>query len=192
MKITTCFVGSYASGKTTMILKYLSENIEQKIDPTIGMSGMEKTVYIDNISVRNLIFDTAGQERFTALIPIYLRGCDILVFTIDTQNYKNSFNYFKSLIHDIIHQNKFIVICLTKMDDIDTFDTREIEDIMNVFNKTYKILYTSCIKNKSVFDVFNYFLSQTVEIKQVKKMDELIIKEPEETDDTPKNCCILS
>ena len=95
MKITTCLVGSFSSGKSTLLKRYILKNEfkDSKMQPTIGMSGVEKHTVIDTTQIRNIIFDTAGQERYSSLIPIYLRNCDILIFTIDpTKNSKSSEN----------------------------------------------------------------------------------------------------
>ena len=190
MKITTCLVGSFSSGKSTLLKRYiLKEEFKNcKISPTIGMCGIEKHTVVDNIQIKNVIFDTAGQERYSSLIPIYLRNCDILLFTIDPTNYKESLNYFKCVIPDIIDLNKYIIICFTKSDSITLIENgtvKDIDDILSVYKKSYKIIYTSSFTNKNVELAFTFYLKQAHDNNN-------IIKKFDITHEEPKNCCVLS
>ena len=195
MNINTCLVGSYSSGKTTLIQNYMFHNVElPKPDPTIGMSGLEKHFVFDKTQIKNLIFDTAGQERYASLIPVYLRNCDILIFTIDSSDYSNSFNYFKTVIPDVVNLNKYIIICFTKIDKSNIYESetiKEIDDIMSSYKKTYKIIYTSSVDKKNIAKPFEYYLHKVVNDNQIRDMDEIIIKESLE-DNVTKSCCILS
>ena len=138
MKITTCLVGSYSSGKTSLVNTYFMKDKAKDIkpQPTIGMSGIEKCITVDDSEIRNIIFDTAGQERYASLIPIYLRNCDILIFTIDPTNYNTSLNYFKIIIPDIIHIVKYIIICFTKIDIANVVENNRVKDIDDMSKTT--------------------------------------------------------
>ncbi len=50
---------------------------------TIGMDFHSKNVKIDNQDVRFLLYDTAGQEKFRSLIPMYIRDANIILFVYD-------------------------------------------------------------------------------------------------------------
>ena len=193
MKITTCLVGSFSSGKTTLLKRYILKNDFKncKMQPTIGMSGIEKHSIVDNTQIRNIIFDTAGQERYSSLIPIYLRNCDILIFTIDPTNYQDSIKYFKTIIADIIDLNKYIVICYTKCESLNILENekvKEIDDILSAYKKPYKIIYTSSFTGKNVDLAFTFFLKQAVDDMSISTFDKII----EVTQEDPKGCCIIS
>jgi len=192
MKVTTCLVGSFSSGKSTLLKRYVLKNDFQncKMQPTIGMSGIEQHTIIDNEQIRNIIFDTAGQERYSSLIPIYLRNCDILIFTIDPTNYKESLKYFKTIITDVINLNKYIVVCYTKCDSIRMLENervKEIDDILLSYKKSYKIMYTSSFTGKNVDLAFTFFLKQSVDDKNISTFDKIV----EFTQEEPKGCCTI-
>lgn len=193
MKITTCLVGSFSSGKSTLLKRYILKNDFQncKMQPTIGMAGTEKHTVIDNAQIRNIIFDTAGQERYSSLIPIYLRNCDILIFTIDPTHYEESIKYFKTIIDDVINLNKYIVICYTKCDSIRMLENervKEIDDILSAYKKSYKIIYTSSFTGKNVDLAFTFFLKQAVDDKSISTFDKIV----EVTNEDTKGCCIIT
>lgn len=193
MKITTCLVGTYSSGKTSLVNKYILKDTANKINSqsTIGMSSFEKFITIDNTEIKNTIFDTAGQERYAALIPIYLRNCDILIFTIDPTNYNNSLHYFKTILPDIIHIVKYVIICFTKIDIaniIESESVKDIDDILNAYNKPYKIIYTSSFQNKNVETIFTFYLSNVLTDKTISYFD----KNVEVKEEPKKECCVLS
>ena len=193
MKITTCLVGSFSSGKTTLLKRYMLKNDFKncKMQPTIGMSGIEKHTVIDNAQIKNIIFDTAGQERYSSLIPIYLRNCDILIFTIDPTNYQDSIKYFKTIIPDIIDLNKYIVVCYTKCESLNILENekvKEIDDILSAYKKPYKIIYTSSFTGKNVDLAFMFFLKHAVDDMSITTFDKIV----EVTKEDPRGCCILS
>ena len=196
MKITTCLVGSFSSGKSTLLKRYILKNDFDKPEllPTIGMAGFEKHTVVDNTQIKNVIFDTAGQERFSSLIPIYLRNCDILIFSIDSSNYETSIKYFKSVIHGIIDLNKYIVICFTKTDLVsikENQNVKDIDDVLEKYNKQYKIIYTSSIKNINVDMAFNYYLKQVVDDISISTFDKNSIQVSDDNEPS-SGCCLLS
>ena len=196
MSIQTCIVGSYASGKTTLIQKHIYKDIMTNIktQPTIGMSAMEKHHIIGYRQIKNIIFDTAGQERYASLIPIYLRNCQILIFAINSDNYIESLNYFKKIIPTIITLCKYLVVCFTKTDlsnIVENENVKDIDDILECYEITYKILYTSSFNNKNINKPFTYFIEDAVKDKNLKTFNTINIDGNPHTI-KPHGCCILS
>lgn len=58
------------------------------------MDFHSKNVKIDNQDVRLLLFDTAGQEKFRSLIPMYIRDANIIILVYDiTSNWYSFYNF---------------------------------------------------------------------------------------------------
>ena len=189
INVNTCLVGSYASGKTTLINKYININYTNNPLPTIGMTGMEKYIQINSHTIRNLIFDTAGQERYSSLIPVYLRNCDILIFTVDTKNYKDSIQYFSKLMKSINDLPfKFICICFTKCENypFENNNVKDIDDILLKYDKSFKVFYTSSVENKNIKESFEYFLGEYIIQKQINDFDNISLTNDIKEE---KKCC---
>ena len=86
-------IGNSCVGKTSIIQSFLTNNISDTHDSTIGASFVSKRFRNkekdEELNLR--IWDTAGQERYKSLIPMYLRGSNIAIIVYDITNF-NSFD----------------------------------------------------------------------------------------------------
>ena len=64
------------------------------------------------------IWDSAGQERYKALIPSYVRGASIIfvVYDISNKNTFNNVNTWINFIKQINTDNPFLILCGNKLD----------------------------------------------------------------------------
>ena len=53
------------------------------MQPTVGIDFVTKTMQIEGETLRLQLWDTAGQQRFRALIPSYVRDADACLIVID-------------------------------------------------------------------------------------------------------------
>lgn len=73
--IKFCVVGEPSVGKTSMLYQYVHHKFDDKVRPTIGCDFSTKlNSSVDNKPVRLQLWDIAGQERFSAVSKMYLRG----------------------------------------------------------------------------------------------------------------------
>lgn len=61
----------------------MDEKYEEEGLTTIGMDLKSITLQIDDVAVRLQIWDTAGQEQFSALTKQYFRGCQGAIAVFD-------------------------------------------------------------------------------------------------------------
>ncbi len=99
-KFKIIFLGDQGVGKSSILNRFAQDKFEQNYQATIGLDFHSKNVSIDNINVRLLLYDTAGQEKFKSLIPMYIRDANIIVVVYDitsnnssTNNYRQGFFY---------------------------------------------------------------------------------------------------
>lgn len=60
-------VGSAASGKTSLVNRFVEDIFQEDVLTTIGMDLKSVTLKVEDIAVRLQIWDTVGQETFSAL-----------------------------------------------------------------------------------------------------------------------------
>jgi small GTP-binding protein len=85
------FVGDSNAGKTTIIYKYL--NITQTVFPTVAALSFPIPVSLHDRVIRLSCWDTAGQESYRCLVPIYARNAEIACLVFD----QSSMASFESL-----------------------------------------------------------------------------------------------
>jgi Ras-related protein Rab-6A len=76
-------IGDSAVGKTSILNQYLASSCSPDHQPTIGIDFFAKYFVNDDKTVRLQLWDTAGQEKFHALIPSYLRNSSIAILVYD-------------------------------------------------------------------------------------------------------------
>ncbi|CAD6195561.1 unnamed protein product [Caenorhabditis auriculariae] len=99
-KFKVVLLGEGAVGKSSLIMRYCENKYSSKHLSTIQASFQKKTLEIENFSVELNIWDTAGQEKYHALGPIYYRGSNgvLLIYDITDQR---SFDKVKMWVREL-------------------------------------------------------------------------------------------
>mmetsp|Transcript_51192 Transcript_51192/g.94711 ORF Transcript_51192/g.94711 Transcript_51192/m.94711 type:complete len:221 (-) Transcript_51192:146-808(-) len=104
-KFKVVFLGDEATGKTSLIRRYMYDSFEEEVESTIGMDFQSKTISLeDGRQIRLQLWDTAGQERFRSLIPSYIRDAAAAAITYDVTN-KATFTACKQWLDDVRQQS---------------------------------------------------------------------------------------
>jgi small GTP-binding protein len=80
------FLGESTVGKTSIITSFSQSGLISDVEATIGACFSVQRMTIGSSEVKLKIWDTAGQEKFRALTPMYYRDADValLVFAVDS------------------------------------------------------------------------------------------------------------
>jgi|AntRauTorckE6833_2_1112554.scaffolds.fasta_scaffold45862_2 small GTP-binding protein len=82
-KRKTITIGNSSVGKSSIVMRLCQKVFYESRESTIGASFLTYSKLIDNYNIKFEIWDTAGQERYKSLIPMYLRGAQIIIFVFD-------------------------------------------------------------------------------------------------------------
>jgi small GTP-binding protein len=80
------FVGNASTGKTSIIRRYYDNAFTSEVPPTIGSAYVTREVNTSNGPRLLQIWDTAGEERYRSLVPMYSRGAVVAVVVFDLSN----------------------------------------------------------------------------------------------------------
>lgn len=78
-----CLIGDGGVGKTAIRERYVGASFTKSYLPTIGADFATKTEIVDDIEVKLLIWDLAGQPRFSIVREGYYRGARGLLLVFD-------------------------------------------------------------------------------------------------------------
>jgi small GTP-binding protein len=110
-------VGGTGVGKTSIVQRY-STGVFHEQEQTIGAGYLKCVVSLESGEVSLNVWDTAGQEKFQSLIPLYLRGADgcILVFDLTNPSPTESLDNLYKYIQNHMEEKMFVVLCGNKFD----------------------------------------------------------------------------
>ena len=201
-------IGDGRVGKTSLINKYINNNFNEEEKITITSSYIEKIQIYDSKKYKFSIWDTAGQEKFNSITPIYYRDAKGVLLVYDITNL-NSFSRVKKWREELktFNNDAIIIICGNKCDFLNDKNNLNKEYVDNNFAKKFAndnnidIFFTSAKNGDNVIEVFENLMNKVFE-KFVKNFNSqknnnnnnfnngrnIVIYNEEEKEDNDCNC----
>jgi Rab family protein len=116
--IKLVLLGDSGVGKTSIVTQYVCGSAPENVNPTIGAAFVTKEIAIDGQNLELLIWDTAGQEVYRGLAPMYYRSAliAIVVYDVTNQASHNSVSYWTKELQTNVEDNIVILVCGNKID----------------------------------------------------------------------------
>ncbi|ENN73127.1 ras-related protein Rab-21 [Dendroctonus ponderosae] len=149
-------LGKGCVGKTSLVLRYVEDKFNGKHITTIQASFLNKKINIDGQRLTLAIWDTAGQEKFHALGPIYYRSANgaVLVYDItDVDSFQKVKTWVKEL-RKMLGRDMCLAIVGNKMDleEERQVPVEEAEEYASKVGATH--WFTSAKLNQGVEEMF--------------------------------------
>jgi small GTP-binding protein len=81
-------LGNSGVGKSSIVSRYIRKKFSDSVEATVGVGYYHHKVRLSDGSLLDLdIWDTGGQERYRALIPLYYREAVAAIICYDVSNY---------------------------------------------------------------------------------------------------------
>jgi Ras-related protein Rab-1A len=112
-----CLCGDRNVGKSCLIKQYFDKTFQEQT-PTIGIESQTKDINIDGVTVKTMIWDTSGDERYKVVFPHYFKGAHgvILAYDITSLASFQKMEEYYSEIKKICGENIVTLLCGTKCD----------------------------------------------------------------------------
>ena len=176
------FVGDVGVGKTSVMNRFITDQFSEEYDviiifniiifknqSTIGVDFATKTIEYKDNSLKLQMWDSAGLERYRALIPSYVRGASIIfiIYDVSSQESFNNLGTWINFIKQVNTDNSMIVLCGNKTDLERRVTTQEGRNLANKEQMMFfeasakngenvnKMMY-SCIAELPFFEQFQY------------------------------------
>jgi len=191
-------LGKGVSGKTSLILRYVEDKFNDKHESTLQASFTQKKINVDGRRITLAIWDTAGQEKFHALGPIYYRHSNgaILVYDItDKQSFEKVKIWVKEL-KKMLGNEISLTICGNKSDLRErNVEPEEAENYATLVGA--KHFYTSAKLNHNIEQVFLELIERMVAAnsgaeKKAPTRRNVVVVEQESPPSSPQSkvgCC---
>lgn len=166
-KFKVIFIGDQGTGKTAILNRFVNDKFDQNYQATIGLDFNSKNVKIDNQDVRLLLYDTAGQEKFRSLIPMYTRDAHIIIMVYDITR-KESLLHIPDWLNDLTNIKKEEVLFVLVGNKTDLNDKREVtSEEGEAFAKENNIIFAEV--SAKTGDNFSILFYQKIFEQIVKK-----------------------
>lgn len=165
-------IGDGRVGKTSIINKYIHNKFNENEGMTLNCCYMEKTIIHNARKYKFSIWDTAGQEKFNAITPIYYRDARGVILVYDITN-PNSFERVKKWIEELknYNENASIVIVGNKIDlkEEDLNNINQETAIKYTEEKQFNHFFTSAKTGENLNEVFDCIMKLVIEKYEKEK-----------------------
>ncbi|MFN8063974.1 MAG: Rab family GTPase [Vicinamibacterales bacterium] len=78
-----CLLGAFATGKTSLVARFVRSVFSEKYLTTVGVMIERKTLTLDRTDLNLIIWDLHGEDEFQKVRASYLRGTAGIIFVVD-------------------------------------------------------------------------------------------------------------
>ncbi|MBD2166918.1 GTP-binding protein [Calothrix sp. FACHB-156] len=149
-----CMVGAFATGKTSLVSRFVSSIFSEKYHTTVGVKIDKKTLNIQDRTINLILWDLYGEDEFQKVRMSYLRGSSGYLLVVDGTRRNTLEKAFdlQTRVEDTIGNVPFIMI-LNKWDLTDEWEIDPVE-IDAVQLKGWTVMKTSAKNGLGVAEVF--------------------------------------
>ena len=197
-KYKLIFLGDQSVGKTCILNRYVNNEFTENYQATIGLDFQSKNINIGNQDINILFYDTAGQEKFRSLIPLYTRDAKIILLVYDI-SCKESFIHLSDWLQELTNVNKDEVIFALIGNKNDLKDSRQVtleEGEKFAGENNFIFQEISAKENDGLSDLFNNKIFNEIKTKfkpegQQPKSDrnDIVLNNEEKQEKTKKRKC---
>jgi small GTP-binding protein len=183
-------VGDSEAGKTSIIQTYIQKSFEPDQRNTVGAAFHTVTPVVDNQKICVQIWDTAGQEKYRSVGPIYYRNASaaLAIFDVTIEEFAESLENWIVNVKRIATDPLIFVV--GNKSDLLTNDSEvmiRLEKFARIHNAEY--LLTSAKTGANIDVLFNRLSVALVKSSQ-KNMDTIV---HEMTDlEVKRSCCCIA
>lgn len=151
------FVGDTQVGKSAILNRFVQGSYSDDLHATIGAALSTQIVNLSTGPVRLQLWDTAGQEKYRSLSPLYFRGAHVavIVFDVTQQSSADGLNSWIAEVADQAPPHIPLYIVGNKVDLVEErcISTEQGEEIAKQFGAKY--VETSAKSGDGISTLFN-------------------------------------
>lgn len=173
IKMKISIIGDFATGKTSLIRRFIDNSFARDYRPTIGsnvfIKKLEFTYKNTEYLVSTNLYEVAGQDRWQTVRKTYYSGSQGLIFVGDLSR-KRTFRQLSEFWYpdakDYITDNTPSLILANKCDLQEDITNSEIREISNQIH-AFSFIKTSAKENIHINKAFQELVTQILEVTHI-------------------------
>jgi len=190
VRIKLVLLGDTQVGKSSIVVRYAKNEFDQYRYPTIGATFLTQKVELQDYIARFQIWDTAGQEKYKSLAPLYYKGAQAALVVYDITNRESFDNALKWVTELKETEGAHVVIGLAG-NKLDLEGRRKVQKVeaQNLAEKQGFIFQeTSAKTGENIQDIFRLIAEKVPRSQEGDQENKLIdIQVPKEN--KKRRCC---
>ena len=163
-------LGDAGVGKTSLAKRQTQGTFDFKMNPTIGAAHMKSPIKIDGQQIELMIWDTAGQEQFASLVPMYARNANVCILVASIVN-PDSCAHLATWEERLYASGEKppIVVAINKIDLLDGAPLT-MDDVRTQYGDKFPTMFfVSARSGNSVEQLFQQVATEAMNSKQTKQ-----------------------
>lgn len=155
-EVKVVLLGDTGVGKSSLVLRFVTNNFKPYSESTIGASFMSKMITVSSKQIKFQIWDTAGQEKYHSLAPMYYRGAAAAIVVYDITR-ASTFRTLKNWVDELKSKGPKDIAIAIAGNKADLENQREVDSGMaSAYAEEIGALYleTSAKDDLNVHDIF--------------------------------------
>lgn len=158
-----CMVGAFATGKTSLIARFVYSIFSETYQTTVGVKIDKKKVNCQGQELNLILWDLYGEDEFQKVRMSYLRGSSAYLLVMDgtrRHTLEKAFN-LQMRVEETIGQVPFILV-INKSDLSDEWEI-DINEIDELVQKGWNVIQTSAKTGRGVEEMFQIIAQKILE-----------------------------
>jgi small GTP-binding protein len=167
-----CIYGQESVGKTCILNRRISSSFSQEYRPTIAAAHASLVEMVKDKSVLLNIWDTAGQEKYHKMMPLYFRNSRLVLLVADATN-PSSWSYVRKWVDEelqSLHPVPGVIACINKCDEP---DAPEIHHFLEwIEGQNIPLLRTSAFSGFNIPELFQRIAEELLDSQIQQPLEE--------------------
>ena len=183
-------LGDSGVGKTSLSNRWINGTFTDTVKPTIGANHQRKRLVIDGQNLDVFRWDTAGQEQFRSLAPVYTRSSSAVIIVTSCTEIQSflSIDSWIEIVRNTSERMPPLILAVNKTDlNPNAENSEELSELIEKYQKHFVgVFFCSALTGDQVDNVFRCASESAYKfISESQELEEPEIKPLE----SRKNCC---
>lgn len=125
-EVKVVLLGDTGVGKSSLVLRFITNEFKPYYESTIGASFMSKLIMVDGSPMKFQIWDTAGQEKYHSLAPMYYKGAAAAIVVYDITN-ESTFKTLQDWVAELKSKGPENIVIAVAGNKSDLADQRQVD-----------------------------------------------------------------